>query len=146
MKSNQTIKIIAIIIILLAHISVYEQNDTISKAKNYNWCIEWLDEMKPAILADTLGKYGAKWSATERLLSENCNFEGELFPIIKYYFGDPDRVIDFSRKPWAPKVEYSMRYILFKPSGTSTTGMKWLIVNCDKDYRILEFSIFTIDE
>ena len=83
-------------LLIIFHFGVYGQSDTSAKAKSYRYCIEWLDEMKPAILADTMGRCGAKWSTTDRLLIEGCNFVGELFPVVENYFGLPDKSINYS--------------------------------------------------
>lgn len=131
---------------MLMYFCVYGQNDTATLSKNYRWCIEWLDEMKPAIIADSMGRYRAKWSAVDRLLKEGCDFVGELFPVVEYYFGLPDKKLNYSTNEYITHKDFSMRYVLFKPPGTSTTGMKSLIVDCDNDYRIIKFWNFTVDE
>lgn len=134
------------IFLLCGSLLLFGQRDVSQKEINYKWCIEWLEEMRPAIIADTLGKYGAKWSAAERLLKEGCNFENELFPIVENYFGEPDEKLNYSNNEYIKHKSFSMKYLLFKPPGTSTTGMKWLIIDCDNNYRITKFWIFTVDE
>lgn len=117
-----------------------------AKTKGYGKCLSWLEERKPAFLVDTFGAYGAKLSGVEYLLANDCDFIGELFPTVSYYFGEPDSKIYHRVDKFNQEVSYSMRYILFKPKSASTTGMQTLVVNCDKDYRITEFLIFTVDE
>lgn len=128
--------------------NLFCQDTTKVYKKSDKWCVEWLYKMRPMILADSLGRYGARESAIERLQIEGCNFEGQLFPFVEYFFGPPDVRIDLDDSDLSVfgSTGISFRYYLHIPKGISDYGTKKLIFKCDNNYRIEKVETFTVDE
>lgn len=127
-------------------ITIAQDSAHVHDPKYYN-CIEYLKYRRPPIIQDSTGKYGARLSAAEHLLKAGCDFVGEPYSIVEYYFGRPDIVIDWSKNQFIGKDEVTMKYLLLAPPpGNGSTGMKWLYVDCTKEFRILKFWIYTVDE
>ena len=112
-------------------------------------CVDFLEYRRSVLHWDTLGQKDIRLGVLNYLENSGCSFEGELFSAMRYYFGNPDTSIDWSKVAYENSNGYPLTFIYRVGDFINSYGThrsRYIYVECSENSRIERVHVFTVDE